>query len=243
MIISHRHKFIFIKTEKTAGTSLEIALSRYLGDEDIVTPIIPKDEAIRSRLGFSGPQGYRAPLTSMRLIDFRRAVRYRQWPRRFYNHIGAAEIRSKVPAEVFSGYFKFTIARHPEDRAVSFFHWVAQGSDLTFPEFLRAHGARLYRNTTIVSDRGIPLIDDFARFETLEVDIGRIGERLGLPNLWETFVGIKAKSGVRPKNPGARVCVGDPERAYIEYLCAAEYDIFGYERRSEYSKRYRDMNS
>jgi len=39
MIISHTHKFIFIKSEKTAGTSIEAALSRYCSGDDVVTPI------------------------------------------------------------------------------------------------------------------------------------------------------------------------------------------------------------
>lgn len=47
MIISHKYKFIFLKTKKTAGTSFEIALSRYLGEDDVVTPISPECEALR----------------------------------------------------------------------------------------------------------------------------------------------------------------------------------------------------
>ena len=39
MIVSHSRKFIFLKTRKTAGTSLEIALSKYCGPEDILAPI------------------------------------------------------------------------------------------------------------------------------------------------------------------------------------------------------------
>jgi len=39
MIISHKHKFIFIKTRKTAGTSIEIFLSQFCGKADILTPI------------------------------------------------------------------------------------------------------------------------------------------------------------------------------------------------------------
>jgi hypothetical protein len=35
MILSHRYRFIFLKTGKTAGTSVEIALSEYCGAEDI----------------------------------------------------------------------------------------------------------------------------------------------------------------------------------------------------------------
>ena len=31
MIVSHEHKFIFLKTKKTAGTSIELALSELCG--------------------------------------------------------------------------------------------------------------------------------------------------------------------------------------------------------------------
>jgi hypothetical protein len=37
MIISHKHKFIFLKTRKTAGSSIEKYLYRYLGPDDICT--------------------------------------------------------------------------------------------------------------------------------------------------------------------------------------------------------------
>ena len=57
MILSHKHKFIFIKTRKTAGTSIEIALSRFCGKDDIITPISPEDEKIRKKIGVK-PQNY-----------------------------------------------------------------------------------------------------------------------------------------------------------------------------------------
>ena len=49
MIVSHKHKFIFIKTNKTAGTSVEIALSNSAVDEDIITRISP-DRRIHSKI-------------------------------------------------------------------------------------------------------------------------------------------------------------------------------------------------
>ena len=39
MIISHRHKFIYLKPRKVAGTSVEVALAQHCGDDDIVTPV------------------------------------------------------------------------------------------------------------------------------------------------------------------------------------------------------------
>jgi len=50
VIISHKHRFIFLKTKKTASTSIEISLSRYCGENDVITPIELKDEKERKKL-------------------------------------------------------------------------------------------------------------------------------------------------------------------------------------------------
>ena len=53
MIISHEHKFIFLKTKKTAGTAIEAALSELCG-------AVRRDHAL-SRGERAGPQGPRPP--------------------------------------------------------------------------------------------------------------------------------------------------------------------------------------
>lgn len=44
MLLSYKYKFIFIKTTKTAGTSLEVNLSQLMDSQDIVTPVYPPYE-------------------------------------------------------------------------------------------------------------------------------------------------------------------------------------------------------
>ena len=56
MIICHEHKFIFIKTRKTAGTSIETALSKFCGESDSLTSLSSEDEVARKDLGLRGMQ-------------------------------------------------------------------------------------------------------------------------------------------------------------------------------------------
>jgi hypothetical protein len=50
MIVSHSRRFIFIKTRKVAGTSVELFLSQLCSQEDIITPL-GVDEVLRPGMG------------------------------------------------------------------------------------------------------------------------------------------------------------------------------------------------
>jgi hypothetical protein len=56
MIVSHEHKFIFLKTKKTASTSIELALSALCGDGDVITLLTEIDEALRANGRGAGPE-------------------------------------------------------------------------------------------------------------------------------------------------------------------------------------------
>ena len=86
MIASHRHRFIFLKTRKTAGTSVEIALSKVCGPDDIITEISPEDEALRRAAGGVAPQNFESPPLA----------------RKAYNHMGAKAVRDLIGAETFA---------------------------------------------------------------------------------------------------------------------------------------------
>jgi hypothetical protein len=76
MIINHEYKFIFLKTRKTAGTSLEISLSTCSGDKDIVTSIVDSDETIRKEFGGVSAQNFNVPFKYYNNTDWLRLLFY-----------------------------------------------------------------------------------------------------------------------------------------------------------------------
>ena len=109
MIISHTHKFIFIKSFKTAGTSVEAELSNICSGSDIVTPM----NDYRHNRDENGVFIHK----SMNAEEFIRL----DLPN--IQHADALTIKNQVTPEVWNDYFKFSITRNPWDRAVSYFYW------------------------------------------------------------------------------------------------------------------------
>ena len=102
MIISHKHKFIFIKTRKTAGTSIQEALTTICGDEDIITPDVD---------------------TKGRNVD--KAC----WNGHPHPHLW--DVKQLVGDKVWNDYYKFTFVRNPFDVTVSRFFWNVKGKGQT----------------------------------------------------------------------------------------------------------------
>ena len=123
MIISHEHKFIFLKTKKTAGTAIEAALSQLCGPQDVITPY--REESEQDRKGLS-PQNYRIehPLKPKRPLWRKllmRPERYYHPTVGFYEHMPAWRVRAYLGEQVWWSYFKFAFDRNPWDRQISWY--------------------------------------------------------------------------------------------------------------------------
>lgn len=197
MLVSHRKRFIYTKTMKTAGTSVEAYFERWCLPEGAWSPAHYRDESVTE----AGIVGYRGPDPS---------------GCRWFNHMPAAEIRRGVGEETWNSYFKFCVVRNPYDRLVSAFHFqeradamADRGNDRPasgdgkadpsgviqrFREWVRAGGTVPDLDTYVLDGR---LCVDFAiRFEALLEDLETVCRRIGVPSEPESLPRLKA--GYRP---------------------------------------------
>jgi hypothetical protein len=185
MIISHEHKFIFLKTKKTAGTSIELALSALCGPGDIITPLTAVDEALRAN--GRGAQNWRLHgwWQSPRPLFKRRFLKFTAEDYGFYNHMPAEEAKALLNDDnAWRSYFKFAFDRNPWDRQVSWYHHRYRRKDTPppFADFIYGDRRARINNYEIYSIGGQPAVDFVGRFETLEQDLrhalGQVGLKL-----------------------------------------------------------------
>lgn len=189
MIISHSHKFIFIKSFKTAGTSVEAALSNYCSGSDIVTPL----NDYRHNRDEKGEFIHK----SMNADEFIKL----DLPN--LQHVEALTIKEMVSPDVWNNYSKFSITRNPWDRAVSYFFWDKRRDPALNPrkKFYHYLGVpfneldqlkRLFstyiKNAEWPNNDRFYMIDDqlctnsVIRYERLPEDYSELCMKLGLPS-------------------------------------------------------------
>jgi hypothetical protein len=226
MIISHEHKFIFLKTRKTAGTSIEISLSRFCGERDIITPISPADETLRQELSHRGPQNFRVPLLGHTPEGWMRLLRKRQRDS-YYNHISAEEVRSIVGARVWKRYFKFCFERNPWDKVVSWYYWRHPREPRpSLSAFIRSGKADTIRSFDLYTIGGTVVVDRVCRFENLEREMDEVARIIGLPAPPDL---PKAKAGYRANENSYRAALSQQDREGIASAYAREIAHLGYE--------------
>lgn len=205
MIILHDPKIIFLKARKVAGTSLEIALSKYADDRSIITPVGEDDELLRKQLGFRGPQKHmysikeRLKFPKKEIVP---ALIKRSRRRKFTQHMSAKDVRARVGESVWSSYTKISVIRDPLDYFISYYCWqhhrVPRQEWPDFCDWCRTNIDIYALNNEQYFIDGEIVIDHFLRFERLSQDL------LDFENMFpwfrglsETLKGIRAKGGAR----------------------------------------------
>lgn len=229
MVISHKHKFIFIKGSKTAGTSLEVMLSSFCDSNDIFTPIYPQvyPHIARNYKGLFNPlneifkSNYKLSHNFYSLLQF---VKFKK----FYNHIPGSKIMCRLDSKLWKEYTKFTIERNPWDKTVSMYKMLVKTNRYkgNFEDFLMSD--RLPINyPKYLSKNGSVLVDKFIYYENLDFELRSFLKSLKIPF---DKLNIHAKSSFNNSKNSYREFYKEKwKHEIIKKVFSKEIELHGYE--------------
>lgn len=222
MIISNKHHFIFIKTRKTASTSIQAALASVCGPSDIIA-------------GGRREISQNCWNTWYEYVFLRaKAIRHHRlfWPiQRFHSRHASIEVVSKVMGERFTTYFKFAFVRNPFDLVVSRYYWDRSQNRHTYNDFAlwlsecyaqqRLWEKDLLNRYTHID--GICQLDYVGRFEKLQDDFRYVCNAIGIDHSELP----EKKSGFRPTQR-YQDHYSPETRSLVAQLFADDLRLFGY---------------
>ena len=231
MIISHKYKFIFVKTRKTAGSSLQTYFGRHCGDSDIITPIDKPEGSYKAQnyRGLFNPvprMQEQYPSTKKMLRTLWRCVSLNK----FNSHIMATHIKRRIPEDIWKSYYKFTVDRNPWDKVLSHYHFIRQrysefNEDISFDEYLEK--AELPYNYQIYTDDNKQLlVDRVIKFESLDEELGDVFGGLGVP--YEGSLNVFEKSHYRKKKKNYQESYTESQKKLVADKFAFEIKLHGY---------------
>ena len=206
MIISHRHRFVFVAVPKTGTHSVRQALREQLGPED------------EEQVGL---------FVNKRLPDAQLAAVG-------HGHLSLAQVRPYLGVGAFAGYFKFAFVRNPFDRFVSYCAFMTRESgafarqpqqvmhEILFRQRPTGHILFQPQHQLLVDADGKLLADDIGRVEQMQESYDRLCARIGIPS-----------AALGKVNSSSR---GDWRRYYdtplaegVAALYRRDLELFGYE--------------
>lgn len=183
MIISHRYKFIFIKTHKTAGSSMEMALGPLCGPDDIITSMetnegtgIPRNYHADTVIG----RNYAKSRLLRKVID-RRSPLLGAW---YWEHMPATRVRELIGEDIWNSYHKFCFERNPWEKVVSYYNWKKYGQEKETPpfkEYILTKSHRLPRDGDLYFDGETCLMDEVIDYKNFLQSFATLCEKLGIP--------------------------------------------------------------
>ncbi|MEM9448053.1 MAG: sulfotransferase family 2 domain-containing protein [Cyanobacteria bacterium P01_E01_bin.6] len=228
MIISHRYKFIFIKTKKTAGTSLEVFLSQHCGDDDVFTPIFPPVDPHVAR-NYSGMWNPLPEIIQNRGREIRSSIRKVVHRKKFYNHMSAQDVQNRISQNTWKNYYKFSIERNPWEKVLSHYHMLneREGNVLSLDEYLNRGSLNYCFNYPLYTNsKGDLLLEKIIRYESLNHDLGHVFQQLGIP--FDGTLSVKAKSAHRKDRKPYQDVFTLQQKELIDAVFAKEIEMHGY---------------
>lgn len=166
MLISKKHKFIFIHIYKNAGTSISCALEPFA----------------QARLQQGINRGLKKLKIPSPFFD----------PQPFHSHVKASELVDALGQETFDSFFSFAFVRNPWDWQVSLYKFMLKETKHpqhelakklgSFEKYIkwRCENEVRYQKDFIYSKQDKLLIDFVGKYENIGVDFDKICSKIGV---------------------------------------------------------------
>ena len=193
VLVSFQKKFIYTKTTKTAGTSVEVFFEPDCLPPDGYEQVHFRGETITD-YGVVGFRGLNMPADTV-----------------WYNHMPAARIRVYLGSDVWDEYFKFCVIRNPFDKLISmyFFQMGKENKECVMDgdfSLLRCDFLDWLKGRRFGDDRdkylidGSVCVDYFIRYERLLEDLAEVCERLEIERDVAELERFKSQSRLTKKH-------------------------------------------
>lgn len=235
MIISFKHKFIFIKNYKTASSSIESFIYPYLDNNCIVAPT-------EDNKGLN----YYGNFESHDLIDnFEKnsADKYIKNNISFFAHMPAwlikkrlLDISKSLNYDIFNNFFKFAVIRNPFDVIASAFFWRNSQENhlketISLKKLIQEIKETKYKthnvfNLNRIMDKKLEniLCDKVIKYENLDYELISVFKKIGIP--YEGNLNIfKKKNNL---NYNYRSLYDEDDIEILQRIFKRELDLFHY---------------
>lgn len=168
MIISHKYGYVFVKSHKTAGTSVEVALNANLGTNDVASKMNPPEEGheAKNHLGFNP---YLIPETFGDCLSWKAPFKYLVKGHKAHQHMMGETILKTFPAT--RDYKWFSIERNPWEKTLSAHRFLIKNKQLSkkvgFEEYVLEH--RLPSDFDLYNVSGVDMT--ILEYSNLEADL------------------------------------------------------------------------
>lgn len=234
-------KLLFFKPKKTAGTSVEIALSCNAVAEDIVTPVMPLDERKRYEVGGRFPQNWawkpqseeefkrrfevylETGLIKRRWFGLKGGRLYPRHAAKFVNHIRPNLVIRRAGQKFVDDAFVVTMSRHPYETMVSWASHLRADSGKDFDRLLEKVSRHAPLNEVYLFGPRKP--DFVIRYEHLQHDLAVLEEKFGLSLLRNLPV---TKGQARTDRRNASEILSTAQKEWIRKSHHRTFEAYGY---------------
>ncbi len=245
-IISHKHKFIFIRNKKTASSSMTAALSQFLGPDDFnavnkkireIKLTKEEKEIINKRREFNRsiqklPHKEKIILKA----EFKKEYGLKRKFRGSFEgpklgiHSSWNKIRDHVGQDIWDEYFTFVFERNPWDKVASWYYFAEAHKRLkrrkTFSQWVKTKRINTVKNLSNYCDNeGNIMVDFVGHYENMRDDFSFICKKLNLD--WDGNMPT-LKSWSRKDAPSYWVEYDSETKKLVEDFYKEEIKLFGY---------------